>query len=576
MKFTKPIYAFLASALFLLIMFAAPSDAFAAEHEDCSYYITKYDVNIDVAEDNVLNIEENISVFFNSAQHGIYRQIPLKNYIEREDGSTDTIRAKVKNLSLNEEYVTYKENGKYVIQIGSEDKTVTGSRDYTISYSYVLGQDPSTDFDELYFNIIGTEWDTYIDNVTFTVNMPKEFDETLLGFSSGSYGTSGTENVEYSVEGNEISGKLTKELSPNEALTIRLQLPEGYFYFNKTLFNFKLSLLVLVPFCLLIIFFILWYKFGKDDKLPVVVEFYPPEGLSSLDVAFYFKGKVENTDVVPLLIELANEGCVKINEIKPDGKFKKKSDFTIEKVSEYNGDDQNKKLFFEGLFEKGKKQTVTKQDLYNKFYKTVNAIMLRVNSKKNSLYSHTSKILQAVVIISAIASAVFVLDFQSKIIAENYKYILVLIGIILSLGVLLFACLMQKRTKDATEKLYKIKGFSKFLNTAEKERLEKLAEDNPEYFYDILPYAYVLGVSKEWTKKFESIAVTKPQWYGGDMFDYVFFSAFILRTMRIASNVMISAPAPQNHHSGGGGFSGGFSGGGFSGGGVGGGGGGAW
>ena len=33
--------------------------------------------------------------------------------------------------------------------------------------------------------------------------------------------------------------------------------------------------------------------------------------------------------------------------------------------------------------------------------------------------------------------------------------------------------------------------------------LESQLEKNPNYFYDILPYTYVLGISKEWIAKFQ-------------------------------------------------------------------------
>ncbi len=37
----------------------------------------------------------------------------------------------------------------------------------------------------MYFNLIGNEWDTEIENVTFNIKMPKPFNEENLGFSSG-------------------------------------------------------------------------------------------------------------------------------------------------------------------------------------------------------------------------------------------------------------------------------------------------------------------------------------------------------------------------------------------------------
>ena len=79
---------------------------------------------------------------------------------------------------------------------GMPDATVTGDKHYTISYDYVLGQDVADGYDELYFNIIGDGWDTYIDFVSFTITMPKEFDSSLLGFSTGGYGFTGSDIVE--------------------------------------------------------------------------------------------------------------------------------------------------------------------------------------------------------------------------------------------------------------------------------------------------------------------------------------------------------------------------------------------
>ena len=104
------------------------------------------------------------------------------------------------------------------------------------------------------------------------------------------------------------------------------------------------------------------------------------------------------------------------------------------------------------------------------------------------------------------------------------------------------------------------------METAEKDKLEALVEKDPQYFYNILPYTYVLGVSSKWMKKFESIAVEPPSWYNSyDAFDIIMFNHFMNSTYRSISTVMTSTPSS----SGGGG--GGFSGGGFSGGGSGGG-----
>jgi uncharacterized membrane protein YgcG len=149
-----------------------------------------------------------------------------------------------------------------------------------------------------------------------------------------------------------------------------------------------------------------------------------------------------------------------------------------------------------------------------------------------------------------------------------------LIGYIIGLGCVLgmVICLkyLPKRTPYGNEILGKLRGFKNFLETAEKEKLEAMVMEDPTYFYNILPYTYVLGVSDKWIKKFESISLQAPSWYDSpNAFDMVSFGTFMNSTMVSAQSVMSSSPSSD---SGGGGSSGGGS----SGGGSGGGGGGSW
>ena len=59
----------------------------------------------------------------------------------------------------------------------------------------------------------------------------------------------------------------------------------------------------------------------------------------------------------------------------------------------------------------------------------------------------------------------------------------------------------------------KVNGFRHYLEVAEKDRIDMLVEENPHYFFDILPYAYVLDVSKKWISKFPIP--------NGEQFEYV-------------------------------------------------------
>ena len=145
-----------------------------------------------------------------------------------------------------------------------------------------------------------------------------------------------------------------------------------------------------------------------------------------------------------------------------------------------------------------------------------------------------------------------------------------IIGVICVLGMVICLKYLPKRTPYGNEMLGKLKGFRNFLETAEKDKLEAMVMQEPTYFYNILPYTYVLGVSDKWIKKFESISLQAPSWYDSpNAFDMVAFGSFMNNTMTSAQSVMSSSPSSD---SGGGGSSGGGS----SGGGSGGGGGGSW
>jgi uncharacterized membrane protein len=137
------------------------------------------------------------------------------------------------------------------------------------------------------------------------------------------------------------------------------------------------------------------------------------------------------------------------------------------------------------------------------------------------------------------------------------------VGLACIIGLIILTKNMPKRTPLGNERLGKIRGFRSFLELAEKPKLEELVASNPEYFYDILPFTYVLGVSDKWIKKFETIALPPPSWYSGKTkFTSTSFNSFMRSTMSSAGKAMSSSPSSGSGRSSGGGSSGGGSGGG--------------
>ena len=95
--------------LFLFVcLFAAP----AVKADAANYTIQKYHVDMKGTKQNTYRMEETIAVHFSSYSHGIYRDIPVVNEVERADGSKDRTTAKVQNISCDgEEYEAQKGKG---------------------------------------------------------------------------------------------------------------------------------------------------------------------------------------------------------------------------------------------------------------------------------------------------------------------------------------------------------------------------------------------------------------------------------------------------------------------------------
>ncbi|MBQ6841164.1 MAG: DUF2207 domain-containing protein [Bacilli bacterium] len=619
--------------LFFILLF--PKLAYAYEYE-----ITDYHIDVVVNENNTFDIIESISVNFNEYKHGIYRNIPIRNEVQRLDGTVSKNRAKVTLIDVSEEYETSINLNEYQIKIGSANYTLMGPHDYVIKYNYNIGKDPLKDKDELYLNLIGTEWDTTISNITFSIKMPKDYDKSKLGFSVGSLGSTNSSDVRYNQIGNDITGYVIRALGPGEALTIRLELPEGYFVGAGIPVNPMVILMFVIPALGVLIALVSWLKYGKDDKVIDTVEFYPPEGFNSLEVGFIYKGKAEKEDVTSLLVYLANKGYLKIKE-EAKKNFLTNNTFTLIKLKDYDGDNEYERKFFNGLFsfehadvtkdETGKMVTsVTLDALEDSFYTTTYSILSDVNAKENKKQIITpapfgKNALMFMFILASIFTAVLVPYYEYNGLANigmvigitlfympfyavgifvdsGFIFKIFLLGFIIfhsgaffwSLGIIyavlsnvmyilgVIVCLggaiiigifmkyMPRRTKLGNELLGKIKGFKHFLETVEKEKLESMVQKDPTYFYDILPFTYVLGVSEKWMEKFESIHLVSPDWYDSyRSFNHTHFSSFMNSAMTSANSNLSSSPGSSSS-------GGGFSGGGSSGGGSGGGGGGSW
>lgn len=197
----------------------------------------------------------------------------------------------------------------------------------------------------------------------------------------------------------------------------------------------------------------------------------------------------------------------------------------------------------------------------------------KLSNGKNSLTKTEKRVYSFVSVILLLISTAIIFGMTFLFAEGKFFSIVVTVSYLLTS---FFAVNMNARTKESAKRLGKILGFKQFIETAELARLKALVGDNPSYFYNILPYAYVLGLSDDWIKKFEHINIEPADWYispYGDMFNMMIYMNIMDSIDHSIGDIIDDQISESSSDYG---SSGGFGGGGFSGGGFGGGGGGAW
>ena len=138
-----------------------------------------------------------------------------------------------------------------------------------------------------------------------------------------------------------------------------------------------------------------------------------------------------------------------------------------------------------------------------------------------------------------------------------------LIGMVMIFIVYIVAALCERRSDYYTKTLGEIRGYKNFLKTAEKDRLEALAEEDHDFFYKTLAFAFALGVTSVFAKNFSKLAVEPPSWYESDRFGNDTFSTmYMMNSISSMMNSTTSSMTSSPSGSGGGSFSGGGGGGG--------------
>lgn len=407
------------------------------------------------------------------------------------------------------------------------------------------------------------------------------------------------------------------------AITLRFTLKEGVLkgYTASRIFTKNMGVVLAV--CVLAFAAIVTgaFLFRKKRDIIPIVGLKAPQEMDPLKMGQLIDGRVDNEDITSMIYYFASKGHLAIdleNEKNP---------VLIRKKALPADAPAYQRVLFEGLFKSGEKVAVS--SLAYHFYQSADQAKTLVSTKEFPYYEKRTEVWFGVSLAMSVLlfflfpmfSALFRvgggysyffgifmalplvfcwvfirslinLRFKSKSGAKAGLFIAVIALAVLSSCLFVFLCAKHllnvyekwmicffawgtlfaggftvSRSEKYNEILGEILGFKEFITVTSEEKIKFMLQDNPELFYDLLPYAQVLGVTKEWENKFKNILLQPPSWYVGSrmtVFDYV----IIGQCMRRASSSMLSRPQSSSvGRSGGGGHFGGFSGGGHGGGG---------
>lgn len=586
-------------------------------HAANPYVIEEFESKIEIEKDTDLFVKERIEANFTSERHGIFRYIPLYH-----TNLGRTIKTPVDVISVVDEdensynYQVSTTGGNVRIRIGDPERFVRGKRTYIITYRI---KNVIRDYEgnyELYWNIVGSGWDTQILNASVVVDSPHTTIEKANCFA----GRVGTKESLCTAEvaGNAFFSQANTRLGPSEDLTIVLGLNKegGLVYpslFTRTWWFISANWTYLFSVLPLVLIFYVWNKRGRDKRytseniyykpdnvetktvslfsrkhLPLV--YHPIDGLSPAEVGTIIDERVQTHDIIAEIMELARLGYIRIEKLgKKEFAFTKEKDFTDENLE---GLKSYQKRLLKELFRKpnvtksiakAEKLFKDKSELKSVQKRLVEGRYVLLSALKNDFYVVLSDLRDDLyermqeegffagnpektrikwLVIYAIWTAVSAFGILNYATVTNNPFPVIALVLLSSFGGFL-AWFMPRRTPKGYSLYRQIEGLRDYLKKG-KWRYEHM--ETNLFIEEILPLAISLQVVDRLADDMKAMEVKTPKYVGG--VSAKTFNIYISDFYSQASSDLFTSPkSSSSGWSGGSGFSGGSSGGGFGGGG---------
>lgn len=532
-----------------------------------TYTISSYQIHADIDKSAVMKVEENIT--FKDCPSMTFEKNILQDYSydADQDGTPEIYAYEISSIKVEgADYTTSYENGAHRLRItlGKPNANII------IHYQVRLRRYDAEDANIFFYQLISPAHTGMIENFNASITLPNRPD-TGFDVYQVDQGLNRSSSLNAIISDKTIEIASTQALNPGQGIMIFATLKNFFFNYSHPLtlhLFFSIFSIILVMGCYFGI--IHSNRFHKRDMLK---ESYPIKEIEIGSLGYILDGIVDEADIISILIEWANQNYIQIrdenqtislviiNELPQDAKpyeqhlfdliFTRYTMVTIDQLKERNLKKQMLAI---------EKEILAAQE----------------NQRKKAIYANTSflwQILSIPAICIPLALTMFACIYEqqyqfsksltyafscagiiyinclpwvwifkkrsqlSKSTQDVYRVLMMLINFITGallyryllmnqtpvvyaainfVLTLLFACIiifMDRRTFYGRNLYMRLLSLRQYIRTANSEQLTTYLYDNPYYFEDMLPYAWIFDITDIWGKKFTSIPLDAPVWY---------------------------------------------------------------
>ena len=498
-------------------------------------------LDLKITKDSVVYVTETGEVG-GQGEAVVVRKLPFYFVAKTGDHRLASIR-QVEGSALSFRYSNF--GDAMYLQAKVNDKNPT----YTLSYLYDFSSIEGIG-DTLYIPLLQEEDYANIESLSFDIEFEDLeelehfqwlFDQEVIADNL----------IDYHVSGNHITGTISS-FEEHPQVSFMVDVPDDYFYQDHNNYHTNAFIFFLFTGCMLIIAFILYLMAKRKVKRPPYVKT-PPGDLTPAEIGLIFKGEAGDKEITSYIVSFATRGLLKIEEIQTNDHTKA---FQLIKLKEIDSEDDVEVYVFQQLFSKSNRVVI--DTLKGKFYSklayakkqlNIRSLEDRVYDKKSyfllyliyglTLFAFLSLELcfcfsvigilsDSIICVLFTLFAILCLLFTVKHPVQYLKqiaYVIVLIPLfamilysftslrynwfylvctIMMVEMLFLGKEIQKRFQEHSYIVRKIEGFRRYLKEAKAK--------SSEQFYEYLPYAYVLGVSKNWIRHNQNNDIVLPTW----------------------------------------------------------------